>query len=263
MKRIVLVALSGLLMAQADSDDGPRVTSSSKEFNKSAQAALQAFTRNGFSATLLSPELGSVPEQDLMAARAKVLAGGSLSVEAGNPALIYDVILQPGHYGRTGGRTGTGGKLISEQQIVAYVVGVAAERLRRSNLKVLVVPADGTSNGLRAKVFLAVHADGSTVPCSTGPSLAYPAPVNPYAMHAIGLATSRALGYGYSNFRRDNFTADEGKYYMFSRVKAQYLTGLLEIGELTCPDSEKRVVAGSARLGINVAQAVQFIINLQ
>jgi N-acetylmuramoyl-L-alanine amidase len=263
MKRIFVILLPLALMAQTDSNQEQRVTANSAEFERSAQTSMMGLEEKGFDLTLLSPSLGSLPKQEFEAARARVVAGAVLATELGNPTSTYDVILQPGHYARKSGATGTQGVLISEQQIAAYVVGVAAKKLRQKNLNVLIVPADGSVMGLKAKAFLAIHADGSVKPCTTGPSLAYPSGASPFAMHAIGLATSRALGNEYNSFKRDNFTANAGHYYMFGRVNTQHLSGLLEIGELTCPASERNVIEGSTRLGQNVAQALEFIVNLQ
>ena len=263
MKRAfsALVILAGVTPALAQ--EAEHTTANSAEFVSSGPQTISALTQQGFADTLASPSLGSVRQQDVQAARARIVSNASLAVSPGDPHVTYDVILQPGHYGRHSGATGTAGRLVSEQQLAAYVVGVAAQRLRQRNLNVLVVPADGSTNGLKAKAFLAVHADGSPHPCSTGPSLGYPRRTNPYAMHAIGLATSRALGYDYGSFQRDGFTANEAQYYMFHRVNGTELTGLLEVGELTCPASEDRVVEGATRLGVNVAQALDFIVKLQ
>lgn len=130
-------------------------------------------------------------------------------------------------------------------------------------LVVLVVPADNVPSGLKGKAFLAIHAEGSEKPCTTGPSLGYAnAATSPYAMHAVGLGTSRALGYRYAEFRPDKFTANMANYYMFSKVETDHLTGLLEVGKLTCKESEDRLVAGAIRLGINIAQALNFIVSL-
>ena len=161
------------------------------------------------------------------------------------------MILQPGRYGRPPdpGPVGTSGQLVSERAFVTYVTERIAKRLREDNDTVLIVSADkylrptsvnAPFNGLAAKVFLAIHADrGSMRPCSTGPSLGYKSESSLFAMHAIGWSLSAALGYRYADFSKDNYTVNEAKYYMFNKVKADRLTGLLEIGELTCTSFRK------------------------
>lgn len=63
----------------------------------------------------------------------------------GDAKIKYDVILQPGHYGRTketGGNLGTGGAVVSEQKLAAYIVAQTSEYLKAEKVNVLVVPAD-------------------------------------------------------------------------------------------------------------------------
>ena len=145
------------------------------------------------------------------------------------------------------------------------------ENLRESGYKVLVVSADkylkpsyeGNSfRGLTGKVFLAIHADGSAVPCSTGPSLGYRSRSDLFAMHAIGWALGKALGYDYSDFNKDNFTVNEARYYMFEQIRADRITGLLEIGELTCGSKEKQLISSSDLIGSNVAEGIKYIVNM-
>jgi hypothetical protein len=132
--------------------------------------------------------------------------------------------------------------------------------LRTTGLKVLVVPADPKVQGvLTARVFLAVHADGSTTPCSGKPSLGYSANSSPLAMHAVGWALSQALGYSYRDFHHDNFTANEASYYMFRQVRATSLSGILEIGELTCDKEEKMLITSADEISANVSRALVFV----
>lgn len=263
MKKLVALAPLTLLLGQTAPPEATHITTNSQAFERSTAEALKKFDSIGFEESLAAPELGSLPAAVIQTAKTKINGAPGPQSATGDVSKKFDVVLQPGHYLRTSGRTGTGGKLVSEQKLAAYVVGMIASRLRRTGYTVLVVPADGVVTGQPAKIFLAVHADGSATPCATGPSLGYDkASTNPYAMHAIGLATSRALGYSYGDFRPDNFTSNEAKYYMFAKMKTDNLSGLLEIGELTCPASEERVVAGADRLGVNVAQALDFILKL-
>lgn len=77
---------------------------------------------------------------------------------------------------------------------------------------------------------------------STGPSLGYSGGSNLLGMHSIGYALSLSMGQTYSDFRRDNFTVNEQKYYAFRYIKARGYGGLLEVGELTCPRIEKSLI---------------------
>lgn len=182
-----------------------------------------------------------------------------VGVALGDSGIVYDVILQPGHYGRKTGAIGTSGQRVLERALVAYITAGVARNLKDRHLSVLVISADNYTNNLRGKVFLAIHADGSTTPCSTGPSLAYGSHTSPYAMHAIGWALGSALGYTYENFKKDNFTANEAHYYMFNKLEAPTMKGLLEVGELTCPKMEDRLIEASNAMAGNIALALSFI----
>jgi hypothetical protein len=79
-------------------------------------------------------------------------------------------------------------------------------------------------------------------------------------MHAIGWGLSQALGYKYNDFRKDGFTVDAANYYMYKKVKAPIMKGLLEVGELTCPKSEEQLVVGIDAVANNVARALSFVL---
>jgi phage-related protein len=50
---------------------------------------------------------------------------------------------------------------------------------------------------------------------------------------------------------------------MFKRVKTNRLTGLVEIGELTCVESEKQLITSSELIGNNIAAALKFIARME
>jgi hypothetical protein len=50
---------------------------------------------------------------------------------------------------------------------------------------------------------------------------------------------------------------------MFGVVKAERLTGLLEVGELTCPEREKKLIGSSELIGDNIASALKFIAQMR
>jgi hypothetical protein len=150
-----------------------------------------------------------------MAAKAKD-AYRQLRTEIGDPNVEYDLIIQPGHFGRTTGATGGEGKYVTEQQITAKIVEGLASNLRKRGLNVAVIPADGFKTPLKSKIFLSLHTDASNFPCSVGPSLGYSAEGDALGMHGIAAALAITLGIDPEKFMRDNYTANLKGYYAFS-----------------------------------------------
>lgn len=265
---VLIVFIAIPVVAQNDPEH-PRIPTSSQEFIQGTPQALKLLGSSDFEQGLETPSLGASAEQDFQRLVVAINAKHPIpNVSVGDPTREYDVILQPGHYQRTSGRTGTQGKYVSEQALVAYLTTTIASSLRRTGESVLIVSADNyvkatregtTFHGLHGKVFLAIHADGSPRPCSTGPSLGYQGPTTALTMNFIALGLGDALGYDYASFRR-NFTANEADYYMFREVMTQQLKGLLEVGELTCADSERQLILSSDAVGNNVARAIDFIV---
>jgi hypothetical protein len=254
---------------QADPEHPP-ITTSSDEFVAGTPAALNVLQKSNFEQGLETPGLAASSDQDFQRLVTEINAKPSMpGFGNGTAGIEYDVILQPGHYLRTSGRTGTMGKYVSEQALVAYITSIVAASLGRTGASVLVVSADNylrptrvgvEFNGLHSRVFLAIHADGSERPCTTGPSLGYQRPATALTMNFIGLGLADALGYDYASFRKANYTANEAKYYMFHEVRAGRLTGLLEVGELTCQTSERELISSAHAVGANVARAIDFIL---
>ena len=271
LETIKMKMTAGLVIALAYASAGGQTTeleeakhlaTSSAEFTQSKDTSLEKLTADGFVKKLLQAGLGAASPASVKAASVRIKDGAKIpDASVGNRDATYDVILQPGHYGRTKGATGASGSLLSEQDIVAYLVRSVAERLRNSNYNVIVVPADNVV-ARDAKIFLAVHAEGSTSACSAGPSLAYKAGTSPYAMHAIGLGMSNAMGYAYGNFRADGYTKNSAQYYMYSQVNAANLTGLLEIGEITCQITEEKMIVNIDRIATNLAISLDYILRL-
>jgi N-acetylmuramoyl-L-alanine amidase len=269
----LLLCVSGASgSAQSNEDDvPPLITSSSPTFTSSAESVEKFLSQEGFDDGMEVQGLGSATSTDIQKLRAEINAATPIGSVANGGPERYDVILQPGHYGRTKGSTGTGGKLISEQRLSAFVVSRAAEILRKSGKKVLIVsadnfrrddPATSVYDGLSTRVFVSFHADGSVKPCATGPSLAYSSNSSTYAMHALGWGLARALGYRYSEFRKDNFTGNSAHYYMFREVRASDMAGLLEMGELTCPSTEQALIANAKAIAANSAHAINFVLDV-
>jgi hypothetical protein len=181
----------------------------------------------------------------------------------GDPQKKYQVILQPGHYGRTsGGNLGTSGKKISEQKLVAFITANVAKYLIDNGVDVLVISADNYKSGLKTDVFLSIHADGSKKKCSTGPSLGYKMNSNLLGMHSVGFALAASMGQSYDDFMKDNFTVNLHEYYMFKHIDTSGYGGLLEIGELTCPEMENQLIANALLIAQNLGVALKSSIDI-
>jgi N-acetylmuramoyl-L-alanine amidase len=253
-----------------DDPEHERFTSSSSTYVQSEADAVRRMSGDALETKLKGPVLGAASNDVYNQALQAIIAEAPIPYTAkGERDVRYDVILQPGHYGRPPGLVGTAGAKVSERALVKYITRQVADDLMNSGYRVLVVSADGylkperpngSFHGLQSKVFLAIHADGSRTPCTTGPSLGYKRGSNPFAMHALGWSLTKALGYSYTDFARDNFTANESHYYMFSQVNAPTITGLLEVGELTCPEMESKLIGSSRSIGINIAEGIKYII---
>jgi N-acetylmuramoyl-L-alanine amidase len=251
-------------LAAAQESEEAKITESAPEFLEKSDEIAAALEASILSENLGSSGFGSMPSGEFKALVALMKREAPIAgISTGASGTTYDVVIQPGHYGRQTGTVGTSGVLVSERALVAHIAREVAAGLSNSGLKVLLVPADGVPNGIKTKVFLAIHADGSVNQCKIGPSLAYSPGTSPHSMHAIGFALSRAFGYDYENFMKDNYTAAEAKYYMFEKMNTSIMEGLLEVGELTCADIEKRLIESSSVIGRNVAAAIQYIATTQ
>jgi hypothetical protein len=264
----LIVVVSAATIARAQSDDDPevpKINSASAAFVESTRSAIQGLSDAGFEGNLETPSLGANADEIFNAQLKRINSEIHIStIDKLQTGVIYDVIVQPGHYGRPPGKLGTHGDLVTERALVAYIADVTARRLREDGLSVLVISADKYPRPLPpAKVFLAIHAEASENHCRAKASLAYGASTSPLAMNAVGWALSSALGYRYSDFAKDNYTPNERDYYMFEMVKADRLTGLLEVGELTCAQREKQLIGSSELIGKNIASALKFIAQMQ
>lgn len=252
-------------------DDEASPTASSAEFVASREAAMRVVGTPEFSDALRSPGFGSIPNAELdrlvaLIQREKPIPG----VSKGDANTTYDVILQPGHYKRPPGKVGTAGAKVSERAFAAHLTAMVAEKIQKKSYKVLVVSADDylkdnptTSKyeGLTGKVFLAIHADGSESPCSSGPSLGYKANSSMTGMHQLALAVAIALGYTFDEYQKDNFTANLSQYYMLSKVRTGLMAGILEVGELTCKIDEEKMIGSADIVAANIATALDFILS--
>jgi N-acetylmuramoyl-L-alanine amidase len=251
---LIWLCVSVQTIAARAMDDGEVVENSTEQFNKDEGTAEQQLANANFFSRLEPFALGA-----RVTMAADVTAAVNIpSLGRGDPREQYDVILQPGHYGRTTGKVGTSGRQVSEQQLAAFVTANVAQHLIDQGVNVLVIPADDfDKSGLTAQIFLSIHADGAANPCTTGPSLGYAKGSSLLGMHSIGFALATSLGQTYDDFRKDNFTVNLHKYYAFRYIKAAGFSGLLEVGELTCPTMEKALIANALRISHNLGVALE------
>jgi N-acetylmuramoyl-L-alanine amidase len=237
-------------------DDGDVIADTTSQYNQAEQTAEEKLAQTSFFSALQPFGFGAqvASLQDLKSPM-KIINMGP-----GDPKKTYDIIIQPGHYGRTTGRTGTSGPNISEQQLVAYIAGKLAEYLQSQKVNFLVIPADDfDKSGLKSQIFLAIHADGSDPPneCKGGPSLGYAQGSSLLGLHAIGFALATSEGQQYADFMKDNFTVNEHHYYAFNYISAKGYSGLLEVGVLSCPAIEKKLIATANLIAFNLGVALK------
>jgi hypothetical protein len=236
-------------------DEGAVVADKTAQYKASEQAAEEKLAQTSFFSDLQPFSFGAqVATLEDIKAPINIVNMGS-----GDPNKTYDIIIQPGHYGRKTGRTGTSGPDISEQQLVAYIVAKIAEYLHGKKVNFLVIPADDFSKGLKSQIFLAIHADGSDPPneCKGGPSLGYAKGSSELGLHTIGFALATSEGQSYTDFMKDNFTVNEHQYYAFNEIAAKGYSGLLEVGVLSCPAIEKKLIATANLVAINLGIALK------
>jgi N-acetylmuramoyl-L-alanine amidase len=270
---LLWTAVAPMAIAQdAEDVEETMFSASSSAFLESREESIAFLRDSKIIENLAMPSLGAMTSSDFNLLVAAIKAEPKIpEISAGDPREYYDVILQPGHYGRTSGATGASGVLVSERALVSFVTARIASDLRARGLKTLVVPADGYLrnnaqtpewDGLRGTVFIAVHADGSVAKCNSGPSLGYAPNTSPHEMHVLAVAMAQALGYRYSDFLRDNFTANVASYYMFKHVPEARLRGLIEIGEVTCEKDEKEMIGNADSLAKNIAYSLHFLLSM-
>lgn len=256
---ILLLALFAVSPSFAQDDEGQVVAQTTDQFQMLEPAAEEKLAKTAFFSQL---QPFGLTARQATAADIKMKPDVP-NLGRGDPKAQYDVILQPGHFGRTSGATGGEGRQVSEQELVAYIVAHAATYLIDQKLKVLVVSADDfDKSGLVTQVFLAVHADASDKPCKTGPSLGYAKDSSLLGMHTIGFALAASMGQSYTDFMKDNFTVNEHQYYAFRYMKAAGYSGLLEVGELTCPSVENTLIRNALLVGKNLGVALKASVDI-
>jgi N-acetylmuramoyl-L-alanine amidase len=185
-------------------------------------------------------------------------AHASLTTEAGDLNTSYDLVLQPGHFPRTKGRTGGQGAYVSEQEYVAWIAQMMSSDLKKRGVNVVVIPADGYAKPLKSKIFLSLHTDAREVPCQIGPSVGYHKDSDATGMHGIALALALSLGVDPIKFMRDSYTPNLKGYYALKDMDTSLFQGVLEMSELTCPDQENLLLSHAKTLASNLAIATVF-----
>lgn len=244
------------LQAHSHEMNENNTTVDAAELLQQAQQELQKLDVAALSEELHSPVFGSAQNRAFSDNRAAIrnFKAQDLVISRGDVDIRYDVILQPGHFWRTSGATGTEGQHVSERNLVALIVKDTARLLRAEGHSVLVIGADGfNKEGLRTKVFLALHADGNDNPCSSAPSMGYDDDSDLLGVHSIGYGLSQALGYSYEQFMDDGFVPSLTNYYTFKHIRTSRFEGILELGELTCPDEEVLLVENALGIANNLA----------
>lgn len=180
----------------------------------------------------------------------------------GNSSEVYDVVLQPGHYLRSTGRTGAVGTRVLERDLAAEIVFAVADLLVSWNIDVLVVAADNYQSPLNTTMFLAVHLDGGDPACSSSPSMGYDDNTDVLGVHTIGFALAAALDYSYNDFMADGFTANLREYYAFDQVNASSFEGIIELGEITCAAEEDIILRSQPDIVNNFAEAIRVMLTM-
>lgn len=254
---------------ESNNKEGDNLENNSPEFLQSFDLAISNLVNNDFQLGLKSPTLGSMSDNEFAELVKEIRLEKPIDkLSTGDSNVKYDVILQPGHHGRKKGIVGTEGDLVSERALATYVVRNVANKLEEKEYSVLIISADKylrddpkteKYEGLKTGIFLSIHADGSTTPCKSGPSLGYANKEFIFASHTLGWGLAQALGYNYKDFMKDNFTANLSKYYMFRKINSSVFEGIIELGELTCNSEEKQLVENIDAVANNLAHAIEFI----
>lgn len=179
------------------------------------------------------------------------------------PAGFYRVALQAGHLFRDTGATGSQGKFFSEQDIAAYIVKRVHDYLANYGIGVVLLDGDPKiEENISVDVFISIHADASSIPCTSGPSFGYPSSVErSNGVDAIASALAISYDYKVTDFLRDNYTSHLRNYYLFRKVESSTLSAVLEIGDLGCPEQELNMAENSQLFARNLASAIKYLLD--
>jgi len=153
------------------------------------------------------------------------------------------IVIQAGHYPRTSGATGTGGRDgdPTEQEFNIAAARACARRLAEVGHQGVVINADVPDASYRGDAFVAIHCDGSTSSSARGASVGYRTAEGQAFAGAFKRAYQAA---GWSGgWRPDNYTAALAGYYGTKRAVAQGVRRafVAEAGFLTNPADEAQL----------------------
>jgi hypothetical protein len=111
LTKLLLVIASLVLLdaAQAQTAEHPPVPRSSKQFVESFDRSIDFLEKEGFDRELKAPSLNAITSNSGKALLAAIVAETPIKVGMGEAETEYDIILQPGHYGRRTGVVGAAG----------------------------------------------------------------------------------------------------------------------------------------------------------
>ncbi len=122
---VLLVCMASLACAQNNDDpEAPAIDKASAAFVQSTRSSIEQLSNAGFEGDLQTPVLGANADE-LFKTQLNLIKGAKplSGVDSPVKGVVYDVIVQPGHYGRPNGNgkpLGTHGNLVSEKALVAY-----------------------------------------------------------------------------------------------------------------------------------------------
>lgn len=150
------------------------------------------------------------------------------------------IVIQAGHYPRTSGATGTGGRDgdPTEQEFNIAAARACAKRLAEVGHQGVVINADVPDGAYKGDAFVAIHCDGSTNPSARGASVGYRTDEG-QSFAATFKRAYQAAGW-LGGWRPDNYTAALAGYYGTKRAVAQGVRRafIAEAGFLTNPTDE-------------------------
>jgi len=172
-----------------------------------------------------------------------------------NRPINTTVLIQAGHAGRTFGNTGSVNGKYREVDWNILVAKEVEKELKKHNIDVTRVGADIPI--ANARIAIAIHFDGSEIPCSTGASIGYD------KHHQKSRRTAlrwKSIYRGYFPFKwhKDNFTKNLADYYGFNRVNSEKGFLVLELGEISC---NKQIEWLEPRLDLIALKIADFIMD--
>jgi hypothetical protein len=142
-----------------------------------------------------------------------------------------DIFIQAGHEGRRSGKIGASSRYGREIDWTPIVADAATQALRKAGFSVIRANASWRTKTY-TKLALFIHFDGKAGdPCGTGASIGYDDASDRPAARAWKRLYDSYFPY---RWRKDNFTRNLSRYYMFKRTHTQDAELVLELGAIGC-----------------------------